>query len=108
VSGTGTSSAVQSEPDVASVFRRLADEWYEATEGLSFIQKKIAHPAYYQIIGLGPDVLPLLLRELQTSRSHWFWALRSISRENPVRPGATFDQTVEDWLTWGKTRGLID
>ena len=105
---TDVSSAVQTRPDLASVFRQLADEWYEATAGLSFIQKKIAHPAYYQIIGLGPEVVPLLLRELRTSRSHWFWALHSITRENPVRPGADLDQSIEDWLTWGKTRGLID
>jgi len=105
---TDIGSAVQSRPDLASVFRRLADEWYEATAGLSFVQKKIAHPAYYQIIGLGPDVLPLLLRELQESRSHWFWALYSIAREDPVRPGANLDQSIEDWLRWGKARGLID
>ena len=105
MAGPGTRTTVQSRPDLESIFRQLADEWYEATAGLSFIQKKVAHPAYYKIIGLGPEVLPLLLRELQTSRSHWFWALHSISREDPVRPGATLDQSIDDWLTWGKTRG---
>ena len=103
-----TGTAIQSKSDLASIFRALADEWYEATAGLSFVQKKIAHPAYYQIIGLGPDVLPLLPRELSESKSHWFWALYSITRDDPVRPGANLDQKIEDWLQWGKARGLID
>lgn len=93
---------------VEEVFRRLADEWLEETGDSSFISKKVTHPTYYQIIGLGPGAVPLLLRELRREPAYWFWALHSITRENPVRPGANFSEAVEDWLTWGRARGLID
>jgi hypothetical protein len=42
------------------------------------------HPAYQQIIGLGPAGVPLLLRELEREPDHWFWALRAITGEDPV------------------------
>ena len=89
-------------------FRELADEWRRATGAMSIISKKIMHPAYQRIMAKGPDVLPLILRELRCRPGYWFWALSSITGENPVRPEATFDQAVEDWLNWGRNRNLID
>ncbi len=89
-------------------FRTLADTWRRETAGGSVVQKKIMHSAYQQIIGLGPGAVPLLLQELQRSPGYWFWALSSITGENPVNSGAGFDRAVEDWLSWGHRRGLID
>lgn len=94
--------------DIRAVFRDLADTWLEETGDSSLLSKKITHPTYYKLIGLGPAALPLLLRELQQEPAYWFWALHSITREDPVRPGANFEQSVEDWLAWGRARGLID
>jgi hypothetical protein len=49
-----------------------------------------------------------LLREHRERPAHWFLALSSVARENPVRPGASFDEAVKDWLAWGRDRELID
>jgi len=49
-----------------------------------------------------------LLREHRERPAHWFLALSSIARENPVRPRASFDEAVKDWLAWGRDRELID
>src|SRR5262249_7899620 len=87
------------EQDDAAYFRHLADEWYEETGGLSILSKRIAHPAYHKVMAMGRDALPFLFRELRDTPEYWFWALHCITRESPVRTGATFDQTVEDWLT---------
>lgn len=48
------------------------------------------HPAYQQIIGMGPAVVPLLLNDLVRTRSHWFWALRAITGKTqfPMTPAA--------------------
>src|SRR5947208_2246681 len=56
-----------------ATFRRLADTWSEETGDSSFIQKKVGHPAYQQIIELGPDAVPLILCELKESPAYWFW-----------------------------------
>jgi hypothetical protein len=42
------------------------------------------HPAYREIIGLGREVVPLLLRDLEKSRAHWFGALHEITGASPI------------------------
>lgn len=62
------------------------------------------HSAYQQIIGMGSDVIPMLLRELERNSGRWFWALKSITREDPVTPeqqGKT-KEMIESWLNWGR------
>lgn len=66
-------------------FRRLAEEWREATEFSSSSRLKENHPAYRQIIRMGRAVLPLIYQELKSGRGHWFAALEQITGENPVR-----------------------
>jgi hypothetical protein len=43
------------------------------------------HPAYQRIIEMGQPVMPLIFRELEREPDHWFWALQSITGENPVK-----------------------
>jgi hypothetical protein len=64
---------------------------------------------YQQIIGMGKDVLPYILEELQREPDHWFWALEAITQENPVAPEAAgrVRQMAEAWIEWGKQRGHI-
>ena len=93
--------------ELASNFRRLADSWRRDTAFVSMLSKKVLHPAYQRIIGMGRPALPLILRELQATRSHWLWALNAITGEDPAKPGDTFDQAVDAWLTWGRKQGLL-
>jgi len=66
------------------------------------------HPAYLQIIEMGPHALPLLLRELEERPDHWFLALREITQENPVLPEhrGIISEMTRDWLRWASDRGL--
>ena len=66
-----------------------------------------AHPAYQEIISLGPDVVPLLLRELAREPDHWFTALKAITGTNPVDPAdrGCIDKMAGAWLTWAKEAG---
>jgi len=93
--------------EIEKTFLELADKWREDTEMLSSISKKIMHPAYQQIIGMGKKVLPYILRELEKEPDHWFWALTSITREDPVSEKDDFDGAVEAWLEWGRKKELI-
>jgi hypothetical protein len=65
------------------------------------------HPAYQQIIGMGEDVIPLILWELEKTPNHWFWALRAISDEDPVKPEerGNIHKMAQSWLKWGKEHG---
>src|SRR5437868_1094596 len=75
-----------SQEELDAKFQRLALEWKAATEYLSNSTKMAMHPAYQRIIGIGPSVVPLLLRELEREVDHWFWALQAITGEDPVPP----------------------
>lgn len=97
------------ETDVERLFRELADQWTRETAHVSSIPKVVMHPAYQQIIGLGHDVLPLLLRSLTDRPGYWFWALEMVARETPVTKeiaGQTKNMK-RAWLDWGIERGLV-
>ena len=72
-------------------FHRLAAIWKMDTIHLSDVAEKCWHPAYQQIIALGPNTLPLIFRELEIDPDDWFVALRRL-RESihfPLIPGTT-------------------
>lgn len=93
--------------ELAATFHTLADQWWYETAILSVIQRKITHPAYQRIIGLGPAVVPLILAELAERPSHWFWALQCITGENPVSPEDNLGGAREAWLHWGRACGYL-
>ncbi|MCY4661001.1 MAG: hypothetical protein OXF93_14475 [Acidobacteria bacterium] len=90
-------------------FDMYAEEWTAQTSHLSVLSRRVMHPSYQRIIGLGRDALPLILDRLLSRPDHWFWALRSISGEDPVRPEdvGTFDAMRDAWVSWGRRHGLI-
>lgn len=98
-----------SAADVATTFRQLAARWFEETGHLSSTRDAVMHEAYQQIIGLGAPVVPEILKALQTWPGQWFWALRVITREDPVAPTdrGNVRQMAAAWLEWGRQRGLI-
>jgi hypothetical protein len=91
-------------------FRELADQWVSETGMHSSMSKKLSHPAYQAIIGMGQKALPLILRELRDRPNHWFTALREIARESPVAESNRSDPMAARaaWLEWGKEKGFID
>ncbi len=92
---------------IESKFIRLRNEWKAQRGPESSTQRMAMHPAYQKIIGMGPAVVPLLLRERETDLDSWFWALRAITEEDPVPPEARGDGAAMAgaWLEWGRERG---
>ncbi len=78
-------AAPDNDPQLEQRFRTLAAEWDEETGHLSSINQIAMHPAYQQIIGIGPAVVPLLLRDLDRTHAHWFWALPRSPATIPFR-----------------------
>lgn len=89
-------------------FSRLAQEWRRETEMLSSITQKSTHRAYQNIIGLGRDALPCILRELERQPDHWFWALKAITGVDPVpvEHRGKLVEMAKDWIDWARAEGI--
>lgn len=89
-------------------FQQLAQTWKGECAYTSSVREMALHPAYQQIVGMGPRALPFIFAELEARPEHWFWALRAITGENPVPPEHQGDilQMAQDWLNWASRRGI--
>ncbi len=89
-------------------FRRLEAQWREDTQFLSDAKRIIEHPAFQQIIALGIEVVPFLLRDLEVQPSLWVWALPEITGEDPVPAADAGDirKMRDAWLNWGRAKGI--
>jgi hypothetical protein len=87
-------------------FVRLRDEWKGQRGHEPSTMKAVLLPAYQKIIGMGPAVVPLLLRELETGLDNWFWALMAITEADPVQESIRGDgeAMAKAWVNWGKER----
>lgn len=90
-------------------FARHEKKWKKDTRFVSSLHDKYLHPSYARIIGLGVPVVPYILRGLERESDDWFYALRSVTGENPVPMSAAGNvpKMADIWLTWGRKRGLL-
>lgn len=96
-------------PDLERRFRELVDLWQADVAPLSSTTARVQHPAYREIVAMGPAVVPHLLRELERRPNHWFAALRSLTGADPVDPAdrGHLGRTAESWIRWGKEHGHL-
>ena len=90
-------------------FDRLADEWINDRPRGVDLADMAMHPAYQQIIGMGPTAVPWLLERLENNLDHWFWALNAITRSEDVVPDESSGDLIKmanTWLSWGERRGI--
>jgi hypothetical protein len=85
--------------ELEQVFDQLARGWKEERGPTSSATEMALCPSYQRIIGLGPAVVPLLLRELDRDPDHWFWALKAITGADPV-PAASRGKVREMARLW--------
>lgn len=90
-------------------FRALSRQWKRETAILSNLSKIVMHPAYQRIMAMGPNVIPLILQELNERPGHWFWALHNLvpAGSNPAEGVKTTKDARNAWLEWGKTNHLL-
>ena len=102
--------ALETQNSLRTQFSALAARWVsETSTPSSNFTDLIANWAYQRIIGMGPQVVPLILAELARYPDHWGPALEAITGENPAPPEAAGDPEAiaGAWLAWGRARGLI-
>src|SRR5438128_6632942 len=91
-------------PQLEGVFLDLVRRWREERGPTSSTTELAMCPSYQRIIGLGPAAVPLLLRELERSPDHWFWALKAITGADPVPPASRgkVREMARLWIDWGR------
>jgi hypothetical protein len=94
-------------PTLEQKFQRLSAIWRAETCYLSSTTAMVNHPAYQEIIALGPAVVPLVLRELQERPALWFGALHALTGADPMDPAdrGKVRKIAEAWLRWGREQG---
>lgn len=90
-------------------FHKLVANWKAKSRHLSNVAQISMVFSYQSIIGMGPEVVPLILAELDKEPDHWFWALEAITGENPVGDDIAGDMeaSAKAWLQWGRKNGLL-
>ena len=106
-------SAVEETTDIKETvenrFNRLAREWSASVGNISSLTAMAEHPKYREIISLGWEVVPCLLRDLQHNRRFWFPALAEITTIRPYDPrdAGNVKRMTDAWVKWGKLKRLI-
>ena len=102
-------SSASRQNGIRQRFYVLSMRWKADTQYLSSINEMVLHPAYQQIVGMGPAAIPILLLELKSEPDYWFEALKAITGVNPVVENDMGDlsKMVESWLDWGRVNGYI-
>lgn len=101
--------ATRQRESILSRFESLAREWRAETSHLSSTTEMCLHHAYQAIIGMGEDVLPMLLAEMESAPDHWDWALSAVTGLDPVPEEhyGDIDKIAEIWVLWGKESGYL-
>ena len=103
--------AVAMAAQAASIkFQGLVDAWRNERGAMASITQAAMCPAYQSILGMGPDVVPLLLKQLKSEGDkpdHWFWALKAITGTDPVsnEDRGNLKRMAATWLEWGAQQG---
>ena len=102
-------AVAEADKSAEEQFRELADKWERETRHVSSMTDIVMHSSYQAIIKMGPDVIPILLRDMEESGRLWFTALAQLAGENPVKPSdaGRVARMTASWLKWGKERGLL-
>ena len=89
---------------------RLLGRWREETAYLSSSTQITGHPAYQELIALGPAALPFLFRDLeQTGDGHLSKALTAITGAHPVavEDRGNVRKVADAWLHWAGEEHLM-
>jgi hypothetical protein len=99
--------ATRQPQSLEQTFHELVTTWRQETRFTSSVTDMAMHRSYQRIIGLGPAVVPLLLRELGLGPDHWFWALYAITGVDPTTPEqkGNVQEMTRAWLDWGREAG---
>lgn len=86
-------------------FDELLARWKEDTPFSSSAHEFILHPAYLEIIGMGPAALRFILPRIEELSAPLFPALRAIVGHDAAEGSTTAEEAAKAWLEWGRAQG---
>jgi len=90
----------------AETFASLVAQWKQETAKLSITKQKVRSLFFLQIIGLSDRALLYIFQEFgKTKNPAWPIALEAITRQNPAKDIANYEDVVSAWLDWGEKNG---
>jgi hypothetical protein len=95
--------------DTQNAFVHLRQEWQKERGATSSITTMAMCPSYQSIIAIGPAVIPLILRQMESEGDEpdmWFWALRVLTKADPISDDDRGDivKMTQTWLDWARGR----
>lgn len=98
----------EGQEDDFARFHRLLNQWRAQTIYSSFIEEKVKHPAFRQIVDIGEAAIPWILKEIKVCPSFLYLALQIITGENPVPPQdrGKARAAIDAWIEWGNGEGF--
>jgi hypothetical protein len=92
-----------------NTFEHLRLEWQKERGATSSITTMAMCPSYQSIIAIGPAVIPLILRQMESEGDEpdmWFWALRVLTKADPISDDDRGDivKMTQTWLDWARGR----
>ncbi len=97
------------DPELQQRFSQLARQWHGDTAVVSSTTTIFNHPAYLEIIAIGKDAIPLILKDLYDNGGDWFAALSQLTGEDPVRESdyGFMRRMKAAWLRWADENGYV-
>ena len=89
--------------NMETVFRDSYDKWYNETKYLSS-PKMFENKHYRDIISMGINVVPSIIKKIKEEPTHLFEALVEITKYDPVPEShwGNIEQMALDWIQWWK------
>lgn len=88
--------------NIEVLFQEYKENWLRQTDFLSNMLEITNNYYYQQIIALGEDVIPLIIKDLKYEENHWFVALEKILGFTPIKNEhkGIYKLIKSDWLNY--------
>ena len=104
-----STDAESPEQTLQERFDALVREWQRATGSASSFTEIVGHRAYRDIIAMGQEAVPMILRDPEREPKQWGPALSAITGAHPVpkEHAGRIKEIARGWLSWAKEHGYV-
>lgn len=85
------------ESDDRVLFDRFLKEWQHETRFVSSVKAVTSHPSFLQIVNMGGNAVPFILKEIERQPSNLVWALNAIFHKK-IGNGGTVTEACRLWI----------
>ena len=89
-------------------FKALVSRWRDETAILSSVPSKVFNKSYQSVMAKGPEVLPLIFKDLLVNGGYWYWALECITGDNPAESSSNIAEAKQAWLEYAVRHGYLN